>query len=231
MALLQPTPLSATMPNTKERGCYTKAPSQMAQKSQAKFPQSPARAHGLTNLVNASIVNADSALYNTVCRYHTSNAGNICVFGTSCHYLHFAHLERPRAHTHYGSQQPSEETRATFKAIKGDVIELRKRMSTIENMLQSQTTKTQHVDELKINSEEDALGAGLVQPNLTGNDEQSAATVHAPCESAETMPQITAKVTIDDDESAETTVDIDEVKSGTMPTDELNAPQTSVADA
>ena len=215
MALLQPAPLSRSQyPQLMERGCHTTAPSQTAQHSHVMFAQSPSRTRGLNNLVKASIVNADSALYDKVCRYHTSSAGNICVFGTSCHYLHFAHLERPRART------PSEETQVTFDAIKSDVIELQKRLSTVENMLQSQTTKTQHVDELKINSV-DILDAGPVQQNLTGNDELPAATVDAPCESTKTTPPTTAKVSIDN-EPVETSADIEEVKLGTTPTDEQN---------
>ena len=185
----------------------------MAQQPRATFPLLPTRAHGLNNLVKATIVNADSARHNTVCRYHTSNSGNICVFGTSCHYLHFAYLDRPRAHAQSGPKQPSEETQATLKAIESDVMELRERLSTIENLLQPKAAaQTQHVDDLKFNGEDTlsveaksqqstvtkASGATPVQSNLAGNDEQSDALDHALCEFAEPANTHTAKTSIEE---------------------------------
>ena len=50
----------------------------------------------LNNIIKGVILNADAALYGTVCRYHTHKLGNICRRGKYCHYLHLSALERPR---------------------------------------------------------------------------------------------------------------------------------------
>lgn len=112
--------------------------------------QQPKQQKGLNNFLKATILNADSAIYGTVCRYHTNEVGNMCLFGHSCQFLHFAHLDRPRLCAYNGSQQLSVEAQITLKAMKSEIVELRKEVMAIHSSLrhhQHSTVQPKHGDE------------------------------------------------------------------------------------
>ena len=112
--------------------------------------QQPKSQKGLNSFLKATILNADSAIYGTVCRYHTNEVGNMCIFGHSCHFLHFAHLERPRLCVQHGPQQMSVETETILKAMTSEIVDLRKKVSALYSSLRQyrhSTVLSKHDDE------------------------------------------------------------------------------------
>ena len=89
----------------------------------------------ISSIIKKSITNADSAVYPTVCRFHTAESGNACAFGTSCMFLHFAHLDRPSI---CASTVPKsdEETQDVLKHMAREINTLRDEMGTIRRLLQ-----------------------------------------------------------------------------------------------
>ena len=87
--------------------------------------------HSVTNTLKATLSNPDSALYATVCRYHSSDAGNLCLFGDKCRYLHLAHLDRPRV-CDAASQHLSDAT----QKVQYELDKLKKTMTAIQKLLQ-----------------------------------------------------------------------------------------------
>jgi hypothetical protein len=50
--------------------------------------------HLIPKFVMSHMCNSKSVLYNKVCKFHVSDRGNECRYGSQCHFLHFKHLHR-----------------------------------------------------------------------------------------------------------------------------------------
>ena len=87
----------------------------------------------VNTFVKSNILNADSAQHAVVCRYHVHDQGNICFFGSECHYLHFAHLDRPKVGVH----QPFKDSQATLVQMKHEIDKLHEGMTAILHLIQN----------------------------------------------------------------------------------------------
>jgi hypothetical protein len=74
------------------------------------------------------LLNPDCAQFATVCKYHAHEIGNLCIFGTSCRFLHLRSLDRPRKNAHHPSTE-------TLKKVQDEVRELREEVSALHSFM------------------------------------------------------------------------------------------------
>ena len=67
---------------------------QEARRQKARRHNRAPTRHRIPKYVMAHICNPETVLYNAVCKFHVSDRGNECRYGSQCHFLHFKHLHR-----------------------------------------------------------------------------------------------------------------------------------------
>lgn len=72
------------------------------------------------------LLNPESAQFATVCKYHSHDDGNLCVYGSSCCFLHLRSLDRPpKCVHHHCSSNDTHPSTVTLKKVQEDIQELR----------------------------------------------------------------------------------------------------------